>query len=133
MEAIALDPSDPETIYVGSVGAGRGSGISMSTDRGRTWHPVGLRGTNVFALAVDPQHAGILYAGTPKGLPKTSDGGSTRRAGGLESFVSQIKIDPKRRRLSTQPRAPASKRAPMAVEAGAPSTRAGKGGMESTR
>jgi photosystem II stability/assembly factor-like uncharacterized protein len=93
--AIALDPSDPETIYVGLVGPGRGSGVSMSTDGGRTWHPVGLRGTDVSALAVDPQHA-ILYAGTPKGLLKTSDGGDTWRAGGLESYVSEIKLDPKR-------------------------------------
>jgi photosystem II stability/assembly factor-like uncharacterized protein len=94
--AVALDPSDPETIYVGLVGGGRGSGISMSTDGGRTWHPAGPRGTNVSALAVDPKHARIFYAGTPKGLLKTSDGGNTWHAAGLESSVSEIKIDPKK-------------------------------------
>jgi photosystem II stability/assembly factor-like uncharacterized protein len=97
--SMVLDPNDPETIYVGSVGAfaaGAESGVSKSTDGGRTWQPAGLSGTNVVALAVDPEHPEILYAGTAKGLLKTSDGGNTWRAGGLKGSVSGVKIDPER-------------------------------------
>lgn len=98
---VVLDPNDPETIYVGLVGAfvGRGraeSGVSKSTDGGRTWQPAGLSGTNVDALAVDPKHADILYAGTAEGLLKSSDGGNTWRAGGLKGSVSEVKIDPEK-------------------------------------
>jgi photosystem II stability/assembly factor-like uncharacterized protein len=98
---VVLDPNDPETIYVGSVGAAVGggraeSGVSMSTDGGRTWQPAGLSGTNVDALAVDPTHAEILYAGTAEGLLKSSDGGNTWRAGGLKGWVSGVKIDPEK-------------------------------------
>jgi photosystem II stability/assembly factor-like uncharacterized protein len=98
---VVLDPNDPETIYVGSVGAAVGggraeSGISMSTDGGRTWQPAGLSGTNVDALAVDPEHPEILYAGTAKGLLKTSDGGNNWRMGGLKGWISGVKIDPER-------------------------------------
>jgi photosystem II stability/assembly factor-like uncharacterized protein len=98
---VVLDPNDPETIYVGSVGAAVGggraeSGISMSTDGGRTWQPAGLSGANVDALAVDPEHPEILYAGTAEGLLKSSDGGNTWRAGGLKGWVSGVKIDPER-------------------------------------
>ena len=91
--SMVLDPSDPETIYLGS---GAESGVSMSTDGGRTWQSTGLRGTDVGALAVDPEHPEILYAGTAKGLLKTSDGGATWRAGGLKGYVTGVKIDPER-------------------------------------
>jgi photosystem II stability/assembly factor-like uncharacterized protein len=98
---VMLDPNDPETIYVGLVGAfTRGgqaeSGVSRSTDGGTTWQPVGLSGTNVDALAVDPTDAKMLYAGTAEGLLKSSDGGNTWRAGGLKGSVSAVTIDPEK-------------------------------------
>jgi photosystem II stability/assembly factor-like uncharacterized protein len=94
--AVVLDPSAPDTIYVGLAGRRAGSGIFMSSDAGRTWRAAGLGGTDVDALAVDPEHAEILYAGTPKGLLKTSNGGKTWGAGGLEGFVWDVEIDRER-------------------------------------
>jgi photosystem II stability/assembly factor-like uncharacterized protein len=99
--ALVLDPNDPETIYVGSVGAAVGggravSGVSRSTDGGSTWQPVGLVGTNVGSLAIDPKTPEILYASTDKNLLRTSDGGKTWRAVGLEGWgwLSGVTIDP---------------------------------------
>jgi photosystem II stability/assembly factor-like uncharacterized protein len=94
--AVVLDPSAPDTMYVGLAGGRAGSGIFTSSDAGRTWRTAGLSGTDVYALAVDPEHAEILYAGTPKGLLKTSNGGKTWGAGGLEGFVSDVDIDRER-------------------------------------
>ncbi len=88
---LVLDPRDPETIYAGAVGAAAGptsilhrTGVFKSSDGGASWHVVGLRGTNVAALALDPQHPETVYAGTDgKGLFKTRDGGRTWRKAGL--------------------------------------------------
>ena len=66
-----LDPNDPETVYVS------GGGVSKSTDGGRTWQPAGLQGTGVYELAVDPEHAGILYAGTAEAHAATSSAALT--------------------------------------------------------
>jgi photosystem II stability/assembly factor-like uncharacterized protein len=97
--ALVLDPNDPDTLYVGSVGAAVGggravSGVSTSTDGGKTWQPLGLEGTNVNALAVDPGDAETLYAGTAHGLRKSSDHGNTWEAGGLKEGVYGLTIDP---------------------------------------
>jgi photosystem II stability/assembly factor-like uncharacterized protein len=94
VDAVVLDPSDPDTIYASSVA--RAGGISVSTNGGRTWHKAGLSGYAVSALAVDPGHAQILYAGTHDGLLKTSNGGKTWRASGLAGSISGVQIDPER-------------------------------------
>ena len=97
--ALVLDPNDPDTIYVGAVGSATAtaeSGVSKSTDGGRTWQPAGLQGTNVNTLAIDPRASEILYAGTAKGLMKSTDGGNNWRRGGLESSVYGVTIDPGR-------------------------------------
>ena len=60
--AVAVAPSDPNTIYVGS-GEGLqrpdlavGDGIYKSTDAGRTWRHLGLRdGQQIPAIIVDPR------------------------------------------------------------------------------
>src|SRR5215813_10257100 len=65
--AIAIAPSDPNTIYVGS-GEGLqrpdlsvGDGMYKSTDAGRTWTHLGLReGQQIAAIIVDPRNANRL-------------------------------------------------------------------------
>jgi len=67
--ALAVAPSQPDTIYVGS-GEGlqrpdlsTGDGIYRSDDGGRTWSHLGLRdGQQIAALAVDPRRAERLFA-----------------------------------------------------------------------
>ena len=91
--AIAVAPSNPSVIYVGT-GAGIirpdlaiGDGIYKSTDAGRTWQHLGLRDSQMIAaIAVDPGNADRLFVavlGHPygpnpeRGVFRSTDGGRT--------------------------------------------------------
>src|SRR6266478_3176229 len=91
--AIAVAPSNPNVIYVGS-GEGLhrpdlsvGDGIYKSTDAGKTWTHLGLRdGQQIPQIAVDPRNPNRLFvavAGHPygpneeRGIFRSSDGGQT--------------------------------------------------------
>src|SRR5256886_2810613 len=91
--AIAVAPSNPDVIYVGS-GEGlqrpdlsTGDGVYKSTDAGRTWKHLGLRdGQQIPQIAVDPRDPGRLFVavlGHPygpneeRGLFRSTDGGET--------------------------------------------------------
>jgi photosystem II stability/assembly factor-like uncharacterized protein len=91
--ALAVAPSRPETLYVGS-GEGLqrpdlsvGDGIYKSTDAGKTWAHLGLRDAQqIAALAVHPRDPDRVYAavlGHPygpnaeRGVFRSTDGGKT--------------------------------------------------------
>ena len=91
--AIAVAPSDPNIVYVGS-GEGLyrpdlsvGDGIYKSTDAGATWTHLGLRdGQQISTMAVDPRDPNRLFvavAGHPygpnpeRGIYRSTDGGQT--------------------------------------------------------
>jgi len=92
--AIAVAPSDPNIIYVGS-GAGiirpdlsTGDGVYKSTDAGKTWtHLTALRDTAMIAnIEVDPKNPNRLFVaalGHPygpnaeRGIFRSTDGGAT--------------------------------------------------------
>lgn len=91
--AIAVAPSNPDIIYVGS-GEGlqrpdlsTGDGIYKSTDAGKTWAHLGLRdGQQIPQIVVDPRDPDRLFVavlGHPygpneeRGLFKSTDGGRT--------------------------------------------------------
>ena len=91
--AIAVAPSDPNIIYVGS-GAGIirpdlavGDGVYKSVDAGRTWTHLGLRDSQMIAMIdVDPRNPNRLFVaalGHPygpnaeRGIFRSTDGGRT--------------------------------------------------------
>ena len=91
--AIAVAPSDPSVIYVGT-GAGiirpdlaTGDGMYKSTDAGRTWTHLGLDSTEMIAqVAVDPSNPDRVFVaalGHPygpnaeRGIFRSTDGGRT--------------------------------------------------------
>ena len=91
--AIAIAPSDPNIIYVGS-GEGLqrpdlsvGDGIYKSTDAGKTWTHLGLRnGQQIPQIVVDPRDPNRLFVavlGHPygpneeRGIFRSTDGGQT--------------------------------------------------------
>jgi photosystem II stability/assembly factor-like uncharacterized protein len=91
--AIAIAPSNPDVIYVGS-GEGlqrpdlsTGDGIYKSTDAGKTWRHLGLRaGRQIPQIVVDPQNPDRLFvavlgspygAGPERGIFRSTDGGAT--------------------------------------------------------
>lgn len=91
--AIAVAPSDPNIIYVGTgendprSQFSLGDGMFKSTDAGQTWTRIGLEKTKqIGRIVVDPQDPnrvfvaalGNVYAATPeRGVYRSTDGGQT--------------------------------------------------------
>ena len=89
--AIAVAPSDPKTIYVGTGESdirsdlASGDGVYRSTDGGTTWENIGLRDTRqISRIVVDPQSANVVYVGAlghaygpndERGVFKSTDAG----------------------------------------------------------
>jgi photosystem II stability/assembly factor-like uncharacterized protein len=74
-QCLAVDPGDPETIFVGL----REAGVRRSVDSGRTWIDCELPEPAVFSLAVSPAD-GAVYAGTePSRLFRSDDKGESWR------------------------------------------------------
>ena len=89
--AIAVAPSAPDVVYVGSGestlrdSAGYGNGMYRSADAGRSWTHIGLDDTqHIGRIAVDPRNPdvlfvaaiGHLYAASPeRGVFRSRDGG----------------------------------------------------------
>jgi photosystem II stability/assembly factor-like uncharacterized protein len=88
---IALDPSNPQVIWVGTGEANifrssqSGAGIFKSSDGGKTWTHMGLAGTNTIArIVVHPRNGDVLYVAASghewttnldRGVFKTVNGG----------------------------------------------------------
>jgi photosystem II stability/assembly factor-like uncharacterized protein len=91
--AIAVAPSIPRTIYVGTgqvearYDVAAGNGVYKSTDGGKTWTHLGLAATrHVGAILVDPRSADTVIVGAlghyfgpneERGVYKSTDGGKT--------------------------------------------------------
>ncbi len=111
--AVAVAPSNPNIIYVGS-GEGLqrpdlsvGDGVYKSTDAGKTWTRLGLRdGQQIPQIAIDPRNPDRLFVavlGHPygpnseRGLYRSSDGGqSFQKVLGYDenTGASDVVIDP---------------------------------------
>ena len=90
--AIALDPSNPQTVWVGTGeswtrnSVSVGDGIYKSTDGGDSWTNMGLPNSERIArIIVNPKNGNIVYACVPgklwsdsaeRGLYRTTDGGA---------------------------------------------------------
>jgi photosystem II stability/assembly factor-like uncharacterized protein len=89
--AVAVAPSDPKILYVGTGEADirndviPGDGVYKSTDAGKTWQYVGLRDTHsISAILVDPKDPNVVYVASMghvfapdanRGIFKSIDGG----------------------------------------------------------
>jgi photosystem II stability/assembly factor-like uncharacterized protein len=90
---VAVAPSDPETVWVGTGEANNsrsaywGDGIYKSTDGGKTWAHMGLKESHhIGRILIHPQNPDIVYVAAlghlfsfneERGLYKTTDGGKT--------------------------------------------------------
>ncbi len=91
--AIAIDPSDPNIVYVGTGESNMrnsvsiGNGIYKSTDAGDNWMRIGLDSTeHISKIIIDPKDSKIIYVAVPgplwsdsphRGLYKSMDGGKS--------------------------------------------------------
>jgi photosystem II stability/assembly factor-like uncharacterized protein len=112
--AIAIDPSNPRTIWVGTGeswtrnSTSVGDGIYRSTDEGETWTRMGLSASErITRIVVHPKNGSVVYACVPgklwsdstdRGLYKTTDGGTTwalvLRGGNSSTGCSSLAMDP---------------------------------------
>ena len=111
---IALDPRNPDTIWVGTGEANPrnsvsfGDGVYKSTDGGKTWTHMGLAGTERIArIHVHPLNSNIVYVGAlghafgphaDRGVFVTTDGGKTWNKTlyiDPSHGVADMEIDPK--------------------------------------
>src|SRR5262249_31286638 len=113
--SIALDPKNPDTIWVGTGepwtrnSVSIGDGLYKSTDGGESWTNVGLHNSERIArVIVDPRNSDVVYASAPgklwsdspdRGLYKTTDGGKTwdliLTGPNLSTGCSTVALDPK--------------------------------------
>ena len=82
--AIAVDPTDPDRLYVGTgeqnfaIDNYRGVGLIRSTDGGATWlAPVLQNATRIGHIEVRPDTPQVVFAATSVGLQRSTDFGDT--------------------------------------------------------
>ncbi|MEO0248525.1 MAG: hypothetical protein ABIN58_03055, partial [candidate division WOR-3 bacterium] len=100
VQALAVHPTTPATLYVGT-----DRGVFKSTDGGKNWRAANLSRA-VTTLAIDPQTPSRLYVGTCNGVFKSDNEGQSWTAinsgltrmsfSGLEvfPFLTSLVIDP---------------------------------------
>jgi photosystem II stability/assembly factor-like uncharacterized protein len=112
--AIALDPKNPATVWVGTGelnsqrSVGYGDGIYRSEDGGKTWKHMGLkRSEHIARIVIDPRDSNVVYVaaqgplwgpGGDRGLYKTTDGGKTWNAVlsiSENTGVTDVAMDPR--------------------------------------
>jgi photosystem II stability/assembly factor-like uncharacterized protein len=113
--AIAIDPSNPKNVWVGSGeswtrnSTSIGDGIYKSTDGGSTWNNVGLpESERITRILVHPKNPDVVYACVPgklwsdsadRGVYKTEDAGKTwslvLKGPNLSTGCSGLSMDPK--------------------------------------
>ena len=111
--AIALDPKNPLTLWVGTGennsqrSVSYGSGLYRSDDGGKTWKNAGLKTSeHIGRIAIDPKDSNIVYVaaqgplwgpGGDRGLFKTTDNGKTWKSIlniSENTGVTDVVIDP---------------------------------------
>ena len=110
---ITLDPSTPETVWVGTGEnvsgrhVGIGDGVYKSLNGGKTWTNLGLKASDHIArILVDPRHSNVIYvaaegplwsSGGERGVYKSTDGGATWALSleiNKDTGVTSIELDP---------------------------------------
>lgn len=81
--AIAIDPSNPDTIYAGTgeyTTGSLGDGLFRSTDAGATWTRIAdasVVGSQISGVAIDPTNPSIIHVTGSRGYIRSGDAGAT--------------------------------------------------------
>lgn len=101
--SLAMDPQRPNVLYAGTTG-----GVYRTINGAQSWEKKSLgmvafdakmasMALGVNGLAVDPTNSNVLYAGTTKGVYKSTDQGEqwVKIEGSIrDAYVSAIQLDP---------------------------------------
>ena len=112
--SVTLDPSRPDTIWLGTGEntsgrhVGYGDGVYRSLDGGATWTNMGLKDSqHIGNIVVDPRDSDVVYVaaqgplwspGGDRGLFKTTDGGKSWKnilSAGKYTGVNEVHMDPR--------------------------------------
>ena len=73
VKTIAIDPKNPDIVYLGT----NGEGVFKSNDGGETFEPINnnLSESYINAIIIDPDNPNVIYTGTATGIFKSFNGG----------------------------------------------------------
>ncbi|MDP4198695.1 MAG: T9SS type A sorting domain-containing protein [Bacteroidota bacterium] len=105
IEAVAIHPTDPKTVYAGAADGG----VWKTTDGGAAWKPLtdNMPALSMGSIAIDPENPNTVYAGTGElpngdtytgyGLYRSSDAGASWMNIGPTNVAaySSVKVNPK--------------------------------------
>jgi photosystem II stability/assembly factor-like uncharacterized protein len=100
LDSIVVDAANPSTLFVGAWKDSANGGLWVSHDGGKSWtEPAELKGQSIHALAQAHSDPRFLFAGTLKGVYRSSDSGATWEQispeGDLEIHeVESLAVDP---------------------------------------
>ena len=114
--AIAIAPSNPKIIYVGTGEQTPGDGVYKSSDSGATWTNIGLKESKyISSIIVDPKNPDVIIVGVlghpllsiapaspNRGVFKTTDGGKTWKKTLYKddlTGVADLEVDPENPRV----------------------------------
>lgn len=94
--AVAVAPSQPDTVYVGANGSP--SGLYKTTDGGAHWEMVALQGHGISSIVIDPHNPDLVMAAATEGAggrgatanSPTGDGGIQRTTDGGKTWKSVL-------------------------------------------
>lgn len=99
IEYIIIDPRDSNVVYVAAHRHKEAGGFFKSVDGGRTWSaPEALRGEALHALTQSPSDPDVLFAGTNRGVFRSTDAGETwAQFGTTQGLVNidSLAVDPR--------------------------------------
>jgi photosystem II stability/assembly factor-like uncharacterized protein len=90
VQAVTVDPNDPNVIY-----AGTADGPYRSTDRGESWERLGFpdRGMAIWSIAVHPKQPRTLFAGaSPVAVYRSDDNGDNWRRMADPALPDRVKM-----------------------------------------
>src|SRR5947208_2369919 len=92
--ALAIAPSNPQIIYAGTGEETRGDGVYKSTDGGKSWTNVGLRGTHyIGSIVVNPADPDDLLVGAIGDRAPSQDRGVFRSTNGGRTWTKVLFVD----------------------------------------
>ena len=125
--AIAIAPSDPNVVYVGTGEANNrqsssiGDGVWGTTDGGKTWNHLGLEDTqSIGRIVVDPTNPNIVYVAAVGPPVRAQSGARPLQVHRRRQDLEEVQVHRSRHRLQRRRHRPVESEDPLRVLVPAP-------------